>query len=100
MLLLCCAIVWRSVIFNYLNRDFFNALAEKDVDRFQLQLVKYLVAFAFGEPGAVVWSVVCLWCVRLTAGCVVLLAVQSAAGRPCLSSLSYPCCVFEAGGAN
>lgn len=42
--------------FNYLNRDFFNALAEKDVDRFQLQLLKYLVGFAFGEPGAVVES--------------------------------------------
>jgi hypothetical protein len=37
------------VTFNYLNRDFFNALAEKDVDQFQLQLVKYLIAFAFGE---------------------------------------------------
>jgi hypothetical protein len=48
------------VTFNYLNRDFFNALAEKDVDRFQLQLVKYLVGFAFGEPGlAVCWSLVC-----------------------------------------
>lgn len=43
---LCCVC---SVTFNYLNRDFFNALAEKDVDRFQLQLVKYLIGFAFGE---------------------------------------------------
>lgn len=29
-----------SVAFNYLGRDFFNALAEKDVDAFQTQLVR------------------------------------------------------------
>jgi len=38
-----------SVTFNYLGRDFFNALSEKDVDGFKLQLVKYLIGFCFGK---------------------------------------------------
>lgn len=38
-----------SVTFNYLGRDFFNALSEKDVDGFKLQLIKYLMGFCFGE---------------------------------------------------
>lgn len=41
-----------SVTFNYLGRDFFNALSEKDVEGFKLQLIKYLIGFCFGEA----WS--------------------------------------------
>ena len=39
-----------SVIFNFLGRDFFNALSEKNADLFMLQLGKYLVGFALGIP--------------------------------------------------
>jgi ABC-type uncharacterized transport system fused permease/ATPase subunit len=39
-----------SVLFNFLGRDFFNALAEKDADRFARQLVAYLGGFAVGVP--------------------------------------------------
>lgn len=39
-----------SVWFNFLGRDFFNALAEKDVQLFQVQLVKYLMGFVVGIP--------------------------------------------------
>lgn len=39
-----------SVWFNFLGRDFFNALAEKDVQLFQVQLVKYLTGFVVGIP--------------------------------------------------
>jgi hypothetical protein len=35
----------RSVWFNFVGRDFFNALAEKDEPLFKLMLVKYLVSF-------------------------------------------------------
>jgi hypothetical protein len=38
-----------SVTFNYLGRDFFNALSEKDVEGFKLQLIKYLCGFVLGE---------------------------------------------------
>ncbi|KAL1537175.1 Canalicular multispecific organic anion transporter 1 [Salvia divinorum] len=39
-----------SVGFNFLGRDFFNALADKDQERFTKQLVYYLAAFAGGIP--------------------------------------------------
>ena len=39
-----------SVLFNFLGRDFFNYLSEKDVVNFYLQLQKYLVGFAIGIP--------------------------------------------------
>ena len=39
-----------SVLFNFLGRDFFNYLSEKDVANFYLQLQKYLAAFAIGIP--------------------------------------------------
>ena len=38
------------MVFNFLGRDFFNALSEKDVDGFYMQLVKYLGGFAVGIP--------------------------------------------------
>jgi ABC-type uncharacterized transport system fused permease/ATPase subunit len=38
------------VLFNFLGRDFFNALSERDVDAFQRQLVAYLGGFAAGIP--------------------------------------------------
>jgi hypothetical protein len=38
------------VWFNFLGRDFYNALAEKDVDGFKLQLIKYLCGFVLGIP--------------------------------------------------
>ena len=37
-------------MFNFLGRDFFNALAEKDADRFAEMLVKWLVALCAGIP--------------------------------------------------
>ena len=40
----------RSVLFNFLGRDFFNALSEKDADAFSMQLVRYLGAFVVGIP--------------------------------------------------
>nr|AJQ20610.1 ABC Acyl Transporter [Salvia miltiorrhiza] len=39
-----------SVGFNFLGRDFFNALANKDQEQFTKQLVYYLAAFAGGIP--------------------------------------------------
>ncbi|KAH6777184.1 ABC transporter family protein [Perilla frutescens var. hirtella] len=39
-----------SVGFNFLGRDFFNALANKDQEQFTKQLVYYLAAFASGIP--------------------------------------------------
>ncbi|KAJ4824083.1 Canalicular multispecific organic anion transporter 1, partial [Turnera subulata] len=39
-----------SVGFNFLGRDFFNALANKDQEQFTKQLVYYLGAFAGGIP--------------------------------------------------
>ena len=44
------ALALRSVMFNFLGRDFFNALAEKDADRFAEMLVKWLVALCAGIP--------------------------------------------------
>lgn len=41
----CC-----SVTFNFLGRDFFNALSEKDVELFHLQLLKYMGGFVVGIP--------------------------------------------------
>eukprot|EP00879_Flechtneria_rotunda_P026551 GHRR01028321.1.p1 GENE.GHRR01028321.1~~GHRR01028321.1.p1 ORF type:complete len:773 (+),score=316.24 GHRR01028321.1:1160-3478(+) len=43
----CCAF---SVTFNYLGRDFFNAISEKDVEHFHYQLMKYLAGFCVGIP--------------------------------------------------
>ena len=40
----------RSVMFNFLGRDFFNALAEKDADRFAGMIVKWLCALCVGIP--------------------------------------------------
>ncbi|GMH34252.1 hypothetical protein BSKO_02086 [Bryopsis sp. KO-2023] len=39
-----------SVLFNFLGRDFFNALSQRDADAFYSQLVKYLGGFAVGIP--------------------------------------------------
>lgn len=45
-----CASLACSVWFNFLGRDFYNALAERDVEGFKLQLIKYLVGFVLGIP--------------------------------------------------
>jgi hypothetical protein len=37
-------------MFNFLGRDFFNALAEKDADRFAGMIVKWLCALCVGIP--------------------------------------------------
>ncbi len=39
-----------SVLFNFLGRDFFNALSEKDADRFTEMLFKWLAALVLGIP--------------------------------------------------
>ena len=39
-----------SVLFNFLGRDFFNALSQKDVDRFYQMLAKWLAALFLGIP--------------------------------------------------
>ncbi len=39
-----------SVLFNFLGRDFFNALSEKDVERFTVQLYKWFAAVLLGVP--------------------------------------------------
>ena len=39
-----------SVAFSFLGRDFYNALSEKDVERFYKQIVKWLVALSLGIP--------------------------------------------------
>ena len=39
-----------SVLFNFLGRDFFNALAEKNADKFAEMLVKWLLALCAGIP--------------------------------------------------
>ena len=43
-----------SVLFNFLGRDFFNALAEKDAARFSVMLMRWAAALAVGvhDPGA------------------------------------------------
>ncbi len=46
----------RSVVFNFLGRDFFTALSEKDEAAFKIQLVKYLAGFALGIPVFVIKS--------------------------------------------
>ena len=45
LLLACC-----SVLFNFLGRDFFNAISDKDAERFTQMLIKYLCAFCLGIP--------------------------------------------------
>ena len=40
----------RSVLFNFLGRDFFNALSEKDVETFSGMIVKWLCALVVGIP--------------------------------------------------
>ena len=39
-----------SVGFNFIGRDFFNALSDKNVEKFTMQLFKYLGDFAVGIP--------------------------------------------------
>ncbi|MEW5304061.1 MAG: hypothetical protein WDW36_006696 [Sanguina aurantia] len=39
-----------SVMFNFLGRDFFNALSEKNADEFTVQLFRYLGGFVIGIP--------------------------------------------------
>lgn len=39
-----------SVVFNFLGRDFFNAMSERDVEGFQRQLLLYLAGFGVGIP--------------------------------------------------
>ncbi|KAK9808588.1 hypothetical protein WJX72_000137 [[Myrmecia] bisecta] len=39
-----------SVLFNFLGRDFFNALSEKDADKFAEMIVKWLIALCGGIP--------------------------------------------------
>ena len=39
-----------SVLFNFLGRDFFNALEEKNAEAFTIQLFKYFGAFIVGIP--------------------------------------------------
>ena len=39
-----------SVLFNFLGRDFFNALAEKDAARFSVMLMRWAAALAVGVP--------------------------------------------------
>lgn len=39
-----------SVVFNFLGRDFYNALSERDVAGFQVMIVKYLAGFVLGIP--------------------------------------------------
>jgi len=39
-----------SVWFNFLGRDFFNALSEKDTERFTQMLIKWLCSLFVGIP--------------------------------------------------
>ena len=39
-----------SVMFNFLGRDFFTALSNKDVDKFTEMLIKWLCALCAGIP--------------------------------------------------
>ncbi|KAL6206196.1 hypothetical protein ACLB2K_023445 [Fragaria x ananassa] len=48
--LLTLATTGISVGFNFLGRDFYNALANKDQEQFMKQLLYYLGAFAGGIP--------------------------------------------------
>lgn len=36
--------------FNFLGRDFYNYLSDKNIDAFNMQLVKYLASFGVGIP--------------------------------------------------
>lgn len=51
-----------SVGFNFLGRDFYNALADKDQEKFTMQLLYYLGAFAGGIPV----SILLLFCSSLS----------------------------------
>lgn len=51
-----------SVGFNFLGRDFYNALADKDQEKFTTQLLYYLGAFAGGIPV----SILLLFCSSLS----------------------------------
>lgn len=42
----CACSVW----FNFLGRDFFNALSEKDTERFTQMLIKWLCSLFVGIP--------------------------------------------------
>jgi ABC-type uncharacterized transport system fused permease/ATPase subunit len=39
-----------SVLFNFLGRDFFNALSEKDTERFTQMLLKWFGGVVLGVP--------------------------------------------------
>ena len=39
-----------SVLFNFLGRDFYNALSDKNADQFWHQMQAYLVAIPLGIP--------------------------------------------------
>jgi hypothetical protein len=39
-----------SVLFNFLGRDFFNALSAKDQEKFSEMLIKWLAAICLGIP--------------------------------------------------
>lgn len=38
------------MLFNFLGRDFFNALSEKDAERFTQMLIKWLGGVVLGVP--------------------------------------------------
>lgn len=42
-----------SVVFSYLGRDFYNALSERDVEGFNLMIIKYLAGIVLGIPAFV-----------------------------------------------
>jgi ABC-type uncharacterized transport system fused permease/ATPase subunit len=50
VVLLTLATTGVSVLFSFLGRDFFNALAAKDQDKFTEMLMKWLVALVLGIP--------------------------------------------------
>jgi ABC-type uncharacterized transport system fused permease/ATPase subunit len=67
-----------SVVFNFLGRDFFTALSEKNETAFYSQLVKYLGGFALGIPVFVVKS---YFQVRVRARCMPFRKVIAGSGR-------------------
>ena len=55
----------RSVLFNFLGRDFFNALSQKDAERFTQMLFKWLGGIALGVPVFVYRDYLQVSCVKL-----------------------------------
>jgi hypothetical protein len=43
-------VLLRSVMFSFLGRDFFNALAAKDQEKFQEMLIKWMGGICLGVP--------------------------------------------------